>query len=97
MMPVMRIQPVTARAVGQALPGAAVAPPSARIVEIAGPGLASLVALARQVMRQRRRRVLVVPLVIPGAAGKAMRAPPWPHEGPGAATVAAPRRPARPR
>lgn len=73
MMPIMRIQPIAARAVGQVLLDTAVAPPSARVFEIAGPQAADLTALARRVLRQRGRHALVVPLALPGATGKAMR------------------------
>lgn len=72
-MPIMRIQPIAARAAGQVLLDTAATPPSARIFEIAGPEPADLVALARCVLRKRRRHVVVVPLAVPGAAGKAMR------------------------
>jgi len=74
-VPQMRIQPVAARVVGQALLEAAVAHPSARVarVEVAGPGEAELVSLARAVLRRRGERAWVVPLRLPGKAGKAMR------------------------
>ena len=73
-MPLMRVQPIAARAVGQVLLDTAVAPPSAKVFEIAGPEPADLAALARRVLHQRRRHALVVPFALPGAAGKAMRA-----------------------
>ena len=73
MMPIMRVQPIAARAVGQVLLDTAVAPPSAKIFEIAGPEPADLAALARRVLHQRGRHALVVPVALPGAAGKAMR------------------------
>jgi len=76
-IPRSRVQPVAARSVGQVLVEAAAAPVSehergARL-EIAGPGEADLVALARAVVRHRGERVWVVPLRVPGRAGKAMR------------------------
>ncbi|MDX6391567.1 MAG: hypothetical protein QOJ73_2630 [Streptosporangiaceae bacterium] len=73
MMPVMQVQTIAARAVGQVLLDTAVAPPSAKVFEIAGPEPAGLVALARRVLHQRRRHALVVPLALPGAAARAMR------------------------
>ena len=73
-VPVMRIQPVAARAVGEVLVETAVGPTLGTTLEIAGPEEKNLVALARQVVRMRGRRTVVVPLRVPGRAGKAMRA-----------------------
>ena len=72
-VPVMRIQPVAARAVGEVLLETAVGPTLGTTLEIAGPEEENLVALARQVVRMRARRTVVVPLRVPGRAGKAMR------------------------
>jgi uncharacterized protein YbjT (DUF2867 family) len=72
LVPIMRIQPVAARAVGAALVGIA-AEPAATTVEIAGPEEKDLVSLARAIVRRRRARLFVAPLPIPGAAGRAMR------------------------
>jgi uncharacterized protein YbjT (DUF2867 family) len=72
LVPIMRIQPVAARAVGEALVGIA-AEPTATTVEIAGPEEKDLVSLARAIVRKRRTRTMVVPLPVPGRAGKAMR------------------------
>jgi uncharacterized protein YbjT (DUF2867 family) len=72
-MPVMRVQPVAARTVGEMLVQAALDPPSTQTVEIAGPGVEDLVSMARRLVRARHRRLSVVPLWVPGAAGKAMR------------------------
>jgi uncharacterized protein YbjT (DUF2867 family) len=44
-----------------------------RVLEIAGPEATSLTVLARQYLRRRGRRAAVVPLRLPGAAGRAMR------------------------
>ena len=71
-VPVMRIQPVAARAVGEALLGIATGPIETTI-EIAGPEQKNLVALARAIIRKRHRRVVVAPLPVPGRAGRAMR------------------------
>jgi uncharacterized protein YbjT (DUF2867 family) len=73
-IPVMRIQPVAARAVGEVLVETAVAPTLGTTLEIAGPEEKNLVVLARDVVRRRARRTLVVPLPVPGRAGRAMRA-----------------------
>ncbi len=82
-VPRSRIQPVAARAVGRVLLDVAVAPaggsgagagsgPGNR-VEVAGPEEADLVSLARAVVRHRGERLWVVPIRVPGPAGKAMR------------------------
>jgi len=42
-------------------------------VEVAGPGEADLVSLARAVLRRRGERAWVIPVRLPGKAGKAMR------------------------
>jgi uncharacterized protein YbjT (DUF2867 family) len=72
-MPVMRIQPIAARSVGRCLVEAAVDPPSAQTIEVAGPQPENLVALARQLVRQRGARIGILPLAVPGSTGKAMR------------------------
>jgi uncharacterized protein YbjT (DUF2867 family) len=72
-MPVMRVQPIAARTVGETLVQAAVEPPVTQTIEIAGPEVEDLVHLARLLVKARHRRLFVVPLVVPGAAGKAMR------------------------
>jgi uncharacterized protein YbjT (DUF2867 family) len=72
LVPIMRIQPIAARTVGEALVGIA-AEPAAATVEIAGPEEKDLVSLARAIVRRRRARILVAPLPLPGAAGRAMR------------------------
>jgi uncharacterized protein YbjT (DUF2867 family) len=73
-VPVMRIQPVAARAVGEVLLDTAVGPTLETTLEIAGPEEKNLVVLAREVVRMRKRRTVVVPLRGPGHAGRAMRA-----------------------
>lgn len=72
-MPVMRIQPVVARAVGELLAAVAEGPPGQPTLEVAGPEPANLVRLARAFVRRRGERVAVIPFGLPGAAGKAMR------------------------
>jgi uncharacterized protein YbjT (DUF2867 family) len=73
LMPKMKIQPVAARAVGQVLLEAAVAPVTSAITEVAGPEVAELASLARAVIRHRGQRAWVIPFALPGSAGKAMR------------------------
>ncbi len=72
-IPVMAVQPIAARTVAEFLVRSVEQPPSSEIVEIAGPRPEDLVALARATARRRGRRVLVVPIRVPGAAGRAMR------------------------
>jgi uncharacterized protein YbjT (DUF2867 family) len=74
LMPMMRIQPVSARAVGELLLETAVGPPLGATLEVGGPEEKDLVLLARAVVRKRSMRTSVVPLPVPGRAGKAMRA-----------------------
>jgi uncharacterized protein YbjT (DUF2867 family) len=72
-MPMMRVQPIAARSVGQALCDAALSPPSQKTTEIAGPKVESLVTMSRTIMRERGSRAIVIPIRVPGAAGKMMR------------------------
>jgi uncharacterized protein YbjT (DUF2867 family) len=69
LVPRMLSQPVAAREVGEALVDLAEADPVGRAPELAGPERLQMVDLARKVAHGRR----VVPLRVPGAAGKAMR------------------------
>jgi uncharacterized protein YbjT (DUF2867 family) len=72
-MPMMQIQPIAARAVGQVLCEAAMSAPLQEISEIAGPRVESLVAMSRKIMRERGSRAVVIPIRVPGTAGKMMR------------------------
>jgi uncharacterized protein YbjT (DUF2867 family) len=72
-MPIMRIQPIAARSVAEVLVSTALLSPSEKTVEIAGPHEESLVAMARSILRDRGGHALVIPLRVPGAAGKMMR------------------------
>jgi uncharacterized protein YbjT (DUF2867 family) len=72
-MPMMRIQPIAARCVADVLLSSAVAPPEDRTIKIAGPQEESLVVMARSILRDRGIRAFVLPLRVPGAAGKMMR------------------------
>jgi uncharacterized protein YbjT (DUF2867 family) len=69
LVPRMLSQPVAAREVGQALVDLAEGDPVGRAPELAGPERLQMVDLARKVARGRR----VVPVRVPGAAGRAMR------------------------
>jgi uncharacterized protein YbjT (DUF2867 family) len=70
LVPRMLSQPVAAREVAQALVDLAEGEPSGRAPELAGPERLQMVELARRVARGHRR---VVPVRLPGAAGRAMR------------------------
>jgi uncharacterized protein YbjT (DUF2867 family) len=72
-VPAMRVQPVAARSVGHHLVDVALAPPSAQIVEVAGPQAEDLVAMARAFVKKRGKGGRIIPLVMPGAVGKALR------------------------
>ncbi len=77
LVPVMRIQPVAARVVGEALVESAVRATGAAgeaTIEIAGPEERDLVTMARAIARKRQWRMSVAPLRVPGGAGKSMRA-----------------------
>lgn len=69
LVPRMLSQPVAAREVAEALVDLAEAGPSGRVADLAGPERHDMVELARRVAGGRR----VVPVRLPGAAGKAMR------------------------
>ncbi|KQW47140.1 3-beta hydroxysteroid dehydrogenase [Nocardioides sp. Root1257] len=69
LVPRMRSQTVAAREVAVALVDLAVAGPSGRVPDLAGPEVHDMVDLARRVADGRR----VVPVRLPGAAGRAMR------------------------
>lgn len=72
-MPSMRSRTVAAGAVGEVLVEVAAAAPGAGFLEVGGPEVASMVDLARRLVRQRGRRFVVVPFVLPGPTGRAMR------------------------
>lgn len=69
LVPRMLSQPVAAREVGEALVDLAEGDAVGRAPELAGPERLQIVDLARKVARGRR----VVPVRMPGSAGKAMR------------------------
>ncbi len=73
-VPSMRMQPVSARAVAQALVDEATSGGDTEsTLELAGPNVEELTSLARVIVRSRQRRTVVVPFRIPGQAGKALR------------------------
>jgi|1186.fasta_scaffold02976_6 uncharacterized protein YbjT (DUF2867 family) len=72
LVPRMRVQPVAAREVAEALAGLVDGPPVGRAPELAGPDVHDLVDLARRWLRATGSRRPVVPLRLPGAAGRAM-------------------------
>lgn len=73
LMPHMRVQPVAARSVGEVLFKVATLPPAEATIEVAGPEPADMVDMARATTARLGRRMAVVPIRLPGQAGKAMR------------------------
>jgi uncharacterized protein YbjT (DUF2867 family) len=71
-VPRMLMQPVAAREVGEALAATAVGEPQGRAPELAGPEKVQLVDAVRRVLAAQGARRLVVPVRVPGAAGRAM-------------------------
>jgi uncharacterized protein YbjT (DUF2867 family) len=71
----MRTQPVAARTVAQLLVETATGPVTqpGRTLQIAGPTTHDLVDLSRRFLARRGVRALVLPLHVPGAAGRALR------------------------
>lgn len=73
LVPRMLSQPVAAREVAQALVACAEAGPVGRAPDLAGPEVHQVVDLARRVSRARDLGRRVVPVRVPGRAGRAMR------------------------
>lgn len=73
LVPVMRSQPVAAREVGEALVRLVEKGPSGRVADLAGPEVLSVPDMAREVSRVRGLGRRVVPVRLPGAAGRGMR------------------------
>jgi uncharacterized protein YbjT (DUF2867 family) len=71
-VPRMRIQPVAACEVAAVLAALAAGPPAGMAPEMAGPEPAELAGLAHQLSRARGSRRPVLPVRVPGAAGRAM-------------------------
>jgi uncharacterized protein YbjT (DUF2867 family) len=82
-VPRLRIQPVAACEVAAALAALAAGPPAGMAPEMAGPEPAELAGLARQLSRVRGSRRPVLPVRVPGAAGRAMAAGAMLPAGPG--------------
>jgi uncharacterized protein YbjT (DUF2867 family) len=72
LVPRMRVQPVAAREVAEALADLVVGPAVGTAPELAGPEVHDLPDLARRWLRALGSRRPVVPLWVPGAAGRAM-------------------------
>ena len=72
-VPVMRSAPVAVREAGAVVAGLAVGAPQGRAGEVGGPGEESVPDMARRLLRARGSRRRVVPLPVPGRAGRAMR------------------------
>lgn len=71
-VPRMRTQPVAARAVAGALVDLATGPAVGPAPELAGPREEQMVDMVRRLKRLRGRRRLVLPLTLPGHAGRRM-------------------------
>ena len=69
----MRSQPVAAREVAESLVDLAASRPAGRVADLAGPEEHRVDRMARELCRARGLRRSVVPLRLPGAAGRAMR------------------------
>lgn len=72
-IPKMRTQPVAAREVAAALADLVAAAPEGRVPDLAGPQLEEMPDLVRRYLAATGQRRFVVPVTMPGAAGKAMR------------------------
>lgn len=73
LVPRMLSQPVAAVEVAEALVDLVEAGPAGRVPELAGPQREQMVDLARRYARLRSLRRLVIPVTLPGQAGRAMR------------------------
>lgn len=72
LVPRMRIQPVAAREVAVHLAALAAGPPVGLASELAGPQEHELVHIARRLVRHRGQHRHVLPVRLPGAAGRGM-------------------------
>jgi uncharacterized protein YbjT (DUF2867 family) len=82
-VPRMRVQPVAACEVAAVLAALAAGPPAGMAPEMAGPEPAEMAGLARQLIRARGGRRLVLRVPVPGAAGRAMASGAMLPSGPG--------------
>ena len=71
-VPRMWSQPVAAREVAGALVEAALDQPAGRLPDLAGPRVERMEDLVRQLLKARGRRRLILPIRVPGKAGRAM-------------------------
>ena len=71
-VPKMRVQPIAAREVANALVTLTLGPAAGYAPELAGPEEHDLVEMVRRVMRARSLRRALLPVRLPGAAGRAM-------------------------
>jgi uncharacterized protein YbjT (DUF2867 family) len=71
-VPKMRVQPIAAREVANALVTLALGPAAGYAPELAGPEEHDLVDMVRRVARARKLRRALLPVRLPGAAGRAM-------------------------
>lgn len=71
LVPKMLVQPVAARDVAATLCELATAAPSGRVADLAGPKQEQLVDMARRLVQARSERRLIIPIRLPGKAGKA--------------------------
>ncbi len=74
-VPVMDVQPVSTLDVARALADAVEQPAgrSGRVPDLAGPEPMPFTSMVRTVLRARGRRAVVLPIPLPGSAGRAMR------------------------
>jgi uncharacterized protein YbjT (DUF2867 family) len=68
----MRSQTVAAREVAASLVSAALASPAGRLPDLAGPQIEDMGELVRRVLQAQGRRRRVLPLRLPGRAGRGM-------------------------
>jgi uncharacterized protein YbjT (DUF2867 family) len=73
LVPRMRSQPIAAREVAVALADLVAEAPQGRVPDLAGPQPEEMTDLVRRYVRATRQRRWVVPVTVPGAAGRAMR------------------------
>jgi uncharacterized protein YbjT (DUF2867 family) len=72
-VPMMRSQPLAARVLGELLVDVATSARGAAMIEVAGPAPEDVVLMARRLVRHRHRRMRIMPIRMPGDAGRAFR------------------------
>lgn len=72
-VPVMRSQPLAARVLGELLVDVATSAHGESMIEVAGPAPEDVVLMARRLVRHRHRRLRIMPVRMPGDAGRAFR------------------------